>query len=290
MFKLSVITDEISSDFVKAVKVALSYKLDGVEIRSVWKKPAHLLTDSEVTHIQRILENNELEVSAVASSFFKCSIASKQEYQAHLEILRRSIALAKRLGTYIVRGFTFWKLKIPPSGTNQVESRFAEEKLVETYREAARIAEGEGIIIAVENEESTMVATGEKLAQFIDAVNSPAVKALWDMTNGLYYNEEIPFPDGYRFVKGKIAHVHVKDIVYNPEKKAGEPVPVGKGVVDIKGQLHALKKDGYTGFVSLETHTPPSADAVRKFPQDTEPGEVATRECLDALQEILRGL
>ncbi len=281
MFKLSVITDEISSDFVKAVNIARSYRLDGVEIRSVWKKPVHLLTNEEVTSIHRILEDNELRVSTIASSFFKCSIESKQEYDEHLEILKRSIALAKRLGTQIVRGFTFWK-------SDKQESHWG--KLIESYREPARIAEDVGIAIAVENEESTMIATGEKLARFIDAVHSPAVKALWDVSNGLYYNEEVPFPDGYGFVKGKIAHVHVKDIVYDPERKIGEPVPVGKGTVDLRGQLRALKEDEYTGFISLETHTRPSAEAVAKNPHRSESGEIASCECLEALHEIIRGL
>ena len=278
MFKLSVITDEIGPDFVKAVNIAKFYHLDGVEIRSVWNKPVHLLEDGEVADIQRILEKNELKVSAIASSFFKCSIESKQE---HLEILKRSISLAKRFGTQLVRGFTFWK-------SDKQESYWG--KLIESYREPAQIAEDEGIIIAVENEESTMVATGEKLAQFIDEVRSPAVRALWDVSNGLYYNEEIPFPDGYRFLRGKIVHVHVKDIVYDSEKKGGEPVPLGKGMVDLEGQLRALKEDGYAGFVSLETHTRPSANVVETFPQGTELSEIATRECLDALRQMLTRL
>lgn len=281
MFKRSVITDEISPDFVKAVEVARLYHLDGVEIRSVWKKPVHLMTDEQVASIRRILEENELTVSAVASSFFKCSIESREEYHEHLRILKKSIALAKRFGTQIVRGFTFWK-------SDRQESHWG--KLIESYREPARIAEDEGIVIAVENEESTMVATGEKLARFIDAVHSPAIKALWDVSNGLYYNEEVPFPDGYRFVKGKIAHVHVKDIVYDPKRKIGEPVPVGKGAVDLRGQLKALQEDGYAGFISLETHTRPSAEAVARFPSGSELGEIASCECLEALHEIIRRL
>lgn len=43
MFKYGVITDEISQDFETALDVAAKYKLDGVEIRSVWDKSAHEL-------------------------------------------------------------------------------------------------------------------------------------------------------------------------------------------------------------------------------------------------------
>ena len=39
MFKLAVISDEVSQDFQTVVNVSAEYKLNGVEIRSVWDKP-----------------------------------------------------------------------------------------------------------------------------------------------------------------------------------------------------------------------------------------------------------
>ena len=49
-----------------------------------------------------------------------------------------------------------------------------------------------------------------------------------------------------------MVHVHLKDGI----KKNGkcEGVPVGKGDVDWEGQFRSLAIDGYTGYVSLETH------------------------------------
>jgi sugar phosphate isomerase/epimerase len=48
--------------------------------------------------------------------------------------------------------------------------------------------------------------------------------------------------------------VHIKDCHLDGHK----PVwgPVGTRSIDWKGQLAALKQDGYTGYISLETHWP----------------------------------
>jgi sugar phosphate isomerase/epimerase len=49
--------------------------------------------------------------------------------------------------------------------------------------------------------------------------------------------------------------VHCKDVARKAGTEADtEWAPVGKGLVDWLGQLKALKKDGYTGVISLETH------------------------------------
>jgi sugar phosphate isomerase/epimerase len=65
---------------------------------------------------------------------------------------------------------------------------------------------------------------------------------------------EVPFPEGYgTLAPGRIGHVHVKDCYLSAPHT---PVwgPVGACAIDWKGQFAALLRDGYTGWVSLETH------------------------------------
>lgn len=49
-------------------------------------------------------------------------------------------------------------------------------------------------------------------------------------------------------ISDRVVHCHAKDI--NPEKQC---VPVGDGVVNVKGCVEHLKSIGYTGVVSVET-------------------------------------
>jgi len=49
-------------------------------------------------------------------------------------------------------------------------------------------------------------------------------------------------------VISKVRHFHIKDLDINRNC-----LPLGKGIVDLKGCIEVLKQNGYTGAVSLET-------------------------------------
>ena len=96
MFKLAVISDEISQDFQTVVNVASEYKLNGVEIRSVWDKPPQALTDDDMSKMKDILDETGIIVIGIASPFFKCNIDNEQERRDHLEILKKCINSLQR--------------------------------------------------------------------------------------------------------------------------------------------------------------------------------------------------
>jgi len=54
-FKLSVITDEVSQDLETVAKFANRFKLDGIEIRTVWNRKPQDLVD-KVDEIREILK------------------------------------------------------------------------------------------------------------------------------------------------------------------------------------------------------------------------------------------
>lgn len=287
MFKMAVISDEISQDFQTVVNVAKEYKLDGIEIRSVWDKPPQKLTDSDMVNMKKMLDSAGIVIAGIASPFYKCDIDNEQERNEHIEILRQCIKMAKFFGTDIVRGFTFWN-------TGRTEQVW--DKIIEYYQEPLRIAEGEGITIGLENEASTSVSTAKLAAKFIDEINSPNLKAIWDPANEIYADGgETPYPDAYNRVKSKMIHCHAKDAYRNVEGKL-EPVPVGSGIMDWKGQIKDLLDSGYNGYLSLETHWRPkkvlSEDLLNRPGGSafSEAGEEASRVCLDNIFGILREL
>ncbi len=74
MFKLAVISDEISQDFQTVVNVAAEYKLDGIEIRSVWEKQPQDLTDEDMAKMKDILDEAGIAIAGISSPFYKCDI------------------------------------------------------------------------------------------------------------------------------------------------------------------------------------------------------------------------
>jgi sugar phosphate isomerase/epimerase len=284
MFRLSVITDEVSQDLEAVSKFAKSFNLDGIEIRNVWgRAPQDLLEESD--RIRKILAKYELEVSAIASPFFKADLKNHAEYTKHLEILERCIKLAKNLETDIIRGFTFWR---DGSLNEHID------EIVEKFQKPLEMIEAEGVVLGIENEPSTLVGNGRELDQFLNRIGSKSVKAVWDPGNDIWDpSGEIPYPDGYSHVRDKIIHVHIKDGV---RKEGGKHqwVPFGEGEVDYRGQLMALKNDGYSGYLSLETHW----RLKKQLPRDlvvkpgweefSRLGEESSRICMKNLQDMLR--
>jgi sugar phosphate isomerase/epimerase len=119
--------------------------------------------------------------------------------------------------------------------------------------DAARKAKKDGIVLMVENEFACNTATGAEAAKLMAEVPAPLMM-LWDAANAAMDGEHA-FPDGYNLLpKHRIAHCHCKDVVKNPTGSAADWAAVGTGSIDWAGQFRALKSDGYSRAVSLETH------------------------------------
>jgi sugar phosphate isomerase/epimerase len=287
MFTRAVITDEISQDLALAAGMARRFGLDQLEIRTAWDVRIDNMTPPQLDRVREIAGTNGLAVVCLATPFLKCDLGNSAEYEEHLEILSRSIAAARALGARLLRTFTFWK-------RGDLAPNF--DAIVRAYAEPARIAAGEGVILAVENEPACFVGTGEEAAAFLAAVDSPAVKAVWDPGNACWTGRERAVPDGYERLRPHIAHVHLKDVVLHGLSGEPEATVLGRGDVDIPGQLAALVRDGYTGCTSLETHyrvkAQLSEEAVNRPGGSafSEGGEEASRLCLEAWNEMMTRL
>jgi sugar phosphate isomerase/epimerase len=284
MYKRCVITDEISQDLSSAIAMASYFRLDGIEVRSLWGERVDQLSSADLDRVAGLAHDAGLCVAAIAAPCFKCDLGSAEQYREHIGILLSAIRAAHALGTPLVRMFTFWK-------DRPLDQAYAD--VLAAFSEPIRIAEGEGITLAVENEASAFIATGEQTARLLTDLGTPTVQAIWDPGNA-YYDvlRERAYPVGYEAVRDRIVHVHLKDCATNPETGKLEWVVLGTGEIDIRGQLAALVADGYDGFVSLETHYRPKKlpEAALRLPSGkafSELGAQATFECLAAWDSML---
>ncbi|MDR3147857.1 MAG: sugar phosphate isomerase/epimerase [Treponema sp.] len=248
MFKMSVITDEIDQDFETACALARKHSLDGVEIRSVYERGPFEFTGDDTRRMKKVLVKTGLRVCAISSPFFKCAMDKPAELREHLNGLRRCIAVADALDTDLIRGFSFWAGPDAAFDAGAIAARFGE---------AVKILEGTGKTLVLEADPSVQATNARTLAELVEAVASPLVRALWDPGNDIWDPRgELPFPDGYAVIKPVMAHMHLKDAT----KRNGKPegTPVTKGDLDLEGQFRALIADGYSGYVSLETHYRPA--------------------------------
>lgn len=283
--KMAVITDEISQDLDEVIQVIAPFNVNAIELRSVWDKQVHQLTNEEVQKIEDICKKNNIEVCAISSPFFKCNL-NEIEIEQQIVLLERVIEVAKKLKCKIIRGFSFWQEKDFEAMLPYIVNAF--EIPIQMMKEA-------DMQLALELDPSVYTCNGQRLAQLVEQINSPYVSILWDPGNDIYSEiPEVPFPDGYNYVKPRICHVHIKDAINNDGNI--ESVKIGTGEVNWIGQLKALKEDGYTGYISLETHYRKGAvisEDLMKRPGGSAFSEgaiEASSECLEALEEMLGGM
>ena len=285
--KRSFITDEATQDFSAALDLAERFGFEGVELRSVENIPVDRISPDAARAYQKALDARGLEVCDLASSFFKCSLDDREAVAENIQKLRRLCDLAEIFGCSYIRGFAFFK-----GSGERLEDRMAE--ILERFREPLTLLEERGLTLLLESDPSVYTTNHRLLAQLLDALNSPAAGAIFDPGNDVFDERgEIPYPDGYGFVRKYIHHVHIKDAVKNA---AGEPecVKVGTGLVPYPELLAALKDDGYDGYCSLETHYRLGArisEELMRLPQGgsfSDGGMAATAESALALNRLLK--
>ena len=264
---IAAITDEFTPELATALDAMKTIGMDAAELRMIGAKNIMDLDQDELERARDLVQNRGFHVVSIASPVMKCvlpdapevdtrwqqdAFASKHSYEDQDRLAERAFAIAQFFGAKIVRVFSYWR-------TVQPEATY--DRVSQALRGLAEKAAREDLIIGLENEHACNVATASEAAKILNAVDHPNLKLVWDPANALVAGEN-PFPEGYGTLpKGRIAHVHAKDC----HMEAHTPVwgPVGTRHVDWKGQISALLNDGYTGYLSLETHWPgPGGDKV----------------------------
>lgn len=244
MLKTCIFADEVSRDFEEAVRLSHEAGANYIEVRGgIWGKDVTTANDDDIARMQDVLSKYDVKIGCIGSPFGKCSF-EKEEYEKHLNIFHRMVELAHIFDTKIIRMFAFWMPKEFRGGPRPNIKNYLPE-IVPRLKLATVIAEREDVIMALETEDSTLVGSCEEARIVIDAIESEAMKVCWDVNNAWHCNE-LPYPDGYNFIRGLVRHVHVKP---NADKNIDT---VGSSNVSYEQVLKALSNDGYDGCVSIE--------------------------------------
>lgn len=282
--KLSFITDEVTQSFEEAIRFAHENGLTGLELRSVEEQPIDQIPQELLRAWRKRLDEEGLCVCGLASTFLKCE-PDAQRLEREMEKLERLCDAADLLGCTGIRGFAFFA---PPEGP------LAAQRLAPYFERPVQRMRSRGKTLLLEADPSVNTTNHAALARLIEEIGAPEVRAIFDPGNCLYDPlGEIPFPDGYQAIRPYLAHVHIKDAVRaKPESYCVKP---GTGQVGYPALLRQLARDGYTGWLSLETHyrlnTHLTGEQMR-LPGGagfSAGGAAATAESTAALHTLLRG-
>ena len=255
---IGAITDEFSLDIDVALDAMSKLGMTIVELRLIGKRNIIDFSDDEVRRIREQVEARGMRVLSIASPVLKCVLPDAPPLDERFQqdvfgsaytiadqprLAQRAMEIAELTGAKFIRVFWYWRTIAPEQ---------CHDSIVTALRDLADKAGARGLIIGLENEHACNVATGAEAGRILASLDHPALKSIWDPANAFMLGER-PFPDGYsKLPAARVAHVHAKDCVIKGQTTTWGPL--GEMDVDWRGQIAALKRDGYAGAISLETH------------------------------------
>lgn len=254
-------------DFIKQAK-KLGYS--GVEIDG--KRPhGHPLDFSPKARaeIKAITEGEGLDmIGLAANNDFMSPVDEHRE--AQLMMVAEQIKLCKDIGGKVMRLFLGWPGVTRVDGLARYEHSFSSwaERANHTtryemwdnaracFKEVAKIAEDQGVILALQNHEP-FIRDYRDLVAMIEQVDSPAFKACYDVANERNQDSE-HLRAGVRAVGALQVHCHFNG-EYNRDangKVVQRGIPFYSDyfgrVLNYPPYINELKKVGYKGYIAYE--------------------------------------
>ncbi len=237
---LSAFADEIDSSLITQMNVLDKHDIKYIEMRGVNGKNLVDHTLDEVRDIKRQLASKNFKISAIGSPIGKIMITD--DFDAHFELFKHTLNIAKILETRYIRIFSFF---IPENTAPEIYR----ETVMSRMKKLTEAAETQNITLLHENEKDIYGDIPERCLDIFETVNSKFLRATFDPANFVQCGVE-PYPHAYRLLENQIEYLHMKDALF----RDNSVVPAGEGDGNITEILNTLISGGYKGFISLEPH------------------------------------
>ena len=293
-FKLGVVLEEIDHDPARSLPFAHELGMTHVEFGSLGGQSVAEVPEERLQEMRRQLAAHGLQVVMVGPSTFKtlylghlslAEIGQDPHLRAEMATMARVMAAARFFGAPLARIFSFRREGMAGLGNPSPRLPGGGEiplAMLERLRKAlgsiCELAERMDVLLGLENVRSCWANSGLNTRRIVEAVGSPRLKVVWDPANAYVSGEEAAYPAGYEAVRPYVAHVHLKDArLLDAATGLTCWERIGDGAVDYRGQMAALRADGFWGAVSVETHYQPPG----KTPAE------ATRLSTEGLRRVL---
>ena len=236
-FVFSAFADEAGNSLDEQIKALVENGIHYIEPRNIDGKCIIDFSDEELLEIRKRLNENGIQVGSVGSPIGKYSITD--DFDAYLPKVKRTIEVAKLLGTKYVRMFSFF--------VKQDELAIHRDEVIRRLREMVKLAEAEGVVFCHENESKIY---GQMPAEVKDILTSvPGLGGIFDAANYRMNNADTLEGIGATLINFK--YMHIKDAIYSEQTI----VPAGEGEGRIADVIDVI--NGHTDaeiYLTLEPH------------------------------------
>ncbi|MFI9627375.1 sugar phosphate isomerase/epimerase family protein [Streptomyces sp. NPDC052042] len=240
---LAGLTDEAAASLDGQLAAVRTLGWTAVELRSVDGTPLADLPRDEVRTMARRLAEAGVHVVCLASRIGNWARPITSDFALDIGELRVLEEYAQLLDCRRIRVMSY-----PNDGLPEVEWG---RRSVERLHHLTERAETAGLTLLHENCAGWAGADAERALHLLEEVDSPALRLLFDIGNGVPY--------GYRAVEllrpllPYVHHVHVKDAVRDVKGRIAYTLP-GDGEAEVRTCLRLLAEAAYGGAYSIEPH------------------------------------
>ena len=220
---------------------ALGY--DGIELMA--GPQAHLRTgeplEPQIQSVRSLLHKHHLQAAAINPYTVAGLVNMAKDGGDPHAFFTKLMDIAVGVGAPTVNFLSGWD---PSGDTNGWKT------LITTLKPLCHYAEHVGVNLAVHNHEAQIIDTPDKCLRLIEAVESPRLQCLCDITN--FHILGCDLRAAVERLSGRIAHCHVKGVIgkypyqhYLVPGETGDELPFNRFA-------RALARAGYAGFISAE--------------------------------------
>ena len=228
--------DEASAVIDKQIIALKRNNLQGLEIRNVDSVNVSDITDEKAFEVKKKLDENGLVTFSVGSPIGKINIVD-DDFENHLEKLRRTSHIANILGTKNIRMFSFYYPKT-------VTAQEVRGQVMDSMGRMLEVAKENGVILCHENEKGIYGDNAEHCLELLKTF--PELKCVFDPANFVQCEQDTK--EAWEMLHEYVYYLHIKDAL-----KDGNVVPAGEGAGNIPFILREYIKQGGNA-ITLEPH------------------------------------
>ena len=270
--RLAALSDDLSSNFRDAAKLAAELGLRGLAVRHVDGQNIGDLDRGSVRAVRRTADQHGLDISAVSSPLGR-GLSLADDAGPALSLLDKMMSYADVLGTNLVRFFACWINDKEGVGQwwDRPDLTVVLPRLAERVGTLAARAERAGVTLMLELEGASYAGQVAEARTLMAEVDSSSIELCWDVCNG-WWSGEHPTSGLALALRLPIADVQFKDVraqASNPARPDRVQVTLGSGDIDYATIISALRRNGYDGWYTAErVYHPRKPEAEPRLQED----------------------
>ena len=220
--------DEASPMIDNQIKAMLRNGLQALEIRSVDGENVSGITIAKAKEVYQKINDAGLSVWSIGSPIGKIDII-KDSFSEHLDVLKRTIDIAREMKCGNIRMFSFYLPKDQEPG-------FFKNEVMDRLHQMAEMTAGSGVQLCHENEKGIYGDNAVRCCEILSEV--PEIAGVFDPANFVQCGQDTL--EAWKLLKNHIKYLHIKDAMFAD----GSVVPAGKGEGNVPAIVKAYMEMG----------------------------------------------